>query len=249
MKRQQPRNRKKKNDCRCDACRSGVPQTPAALRAWARLRGGTTKTPRHLGRIARHLERYSAPYDLAHVADAKDQAPVHVLEVPPSADRPVKLLVTAGMSDLPMIPPPGAGIDLSWAELMIGLPPDWPLDPASRGQERYAWPLRFLVELARYPHRVDQWLWYHHTFAYGDDDAPFPGTRFSGVLFHVTAMFPQEFWCLDVGRGRQVHFLSVVPLYPEELSYCRCRGAHALLDLFEECGVPEVVDPGRPSVC
>ena len=219
------------------------------MRAWVKAQGGSLDSPRHLTKIAKHVEAYADPYSFAHVAASLDLPPIHILEVPPSASRLVTILITAGMSNLPMIPPPGAGMDLAWAEVMLCLPPDWPLDRKSLRNKRNAWPLRLLKDVARYPHEYDKWVWYHHTFAYGDEERPFPGTRFGGVLFHVTGILPEEFWCLPVGRGREVHFLSVVPLYPDEVSFCRARGAHALLDLFEDAGgVPEVVNPNRPSV-
>jgi len=241
-----------KKESRCDTCRAGVPKTAEALREYVRSHGGSLEAPRHLGKIVKHVERFAGPYCFATVNSSPGSIPIHVLEVPPTPDRPFKILITAGMSDLPMIPPPGAGIDLAWAELMICLPADWPLDRKAIGKKRHSWPHRLLFDLARYPHRHDQWLWYHHTFAYGGEPIA-PGTRFDSVLFHITDILPEEFWCLDVGKGRQIHFLSLVPLFPKELSYCRKYGAHALIDLFMEqsggTGLPEVVDPARPNVC
>ena len=238
-----------KRDCRCDACRAGVPRTPEAIREYVRSQGGIVEAPKHLGKIAKHIERYAGPHGHAMINSSPGSIPIHVLEVPPTRDRPVRILVTAGLSDLPMIPAPGAGMDLAWAELMICLPADWPLGRRTIGKKRHSWPHRLLLHLARYPHRYDQWIWYHHTFTHGDDEPFAPGTRFDSVLFHITEILPKEFWCLDVGRGRVIHFLSLVPLYPEELVYCRKFGAHALIDLFEDVGVPEVVSPGRPNVC
>jgi len=247
-----------KKDNRCDFCRAGVPKTAEALREYVRSRGGSIEAPQHLMKIAKHIERFAGPYSHAMINSSPGSIPIHVLEVPPTPDRPFKILITAGMSDLPMIPPPGTGIDLAWAELMICLPADWPLRTMQRrggrratGSKRQSWPHRLLFELARYPHRYDQWIWYHHTFGCGDEPIA-PGTRFDSVLFHVTDILPQEFWCLDVGKGRQIHFLSLIPLYPEELGYCRTYGAHALIDLFQEqsggTGLPELVEPDRPKV-
>src|SRR5262245_43817865 len=68
----------------------------------------------HLGKVAGVFHELS---DLVHVD-------VHM--VGPTQGRPYQYLVTSGMSDLPMAVPEGAE-EWRYAELVVKLPPDWPL--------------------------------------------------------------------------------------------------------------------------
>ena len=238
-----------KRDCRCDLCRAGVPQDSATIMAYLRSRGLRTEPPRHGREIAAHVRRHVAPYELALAPQSKDDPPLDVLIVPPSKARPFKLLVTAGMSNLPMRPPPGSGIDLAWAELAICLPPDWRLTRRALQSDRLFWPVKLLIEIVRYSHVARTWIWFHQTYGYGPPHALGEGVRFESVFFGSTVLLPEEFLRLDVGGGKQIHFLSLYPLYPEEFEHCSKNGAHSLIDRLEANGVTDLVDPRRASVC
>lgn len=55
-----------------------------------------------------------------------------------------------------------------YAELVISLPPFWPLDEQSWRDERHYWPVRLLKTLGRLPHEYDTWLGVGHTIPNGD---------------------------------------------------------------------------------
>ena len=49
--------------------------------------------------------------------------------------------------------------------------------------------------------------------------------------------------------GREIRFLDVCPLYPDELAMARAGGSKPLLEAFAARGIdPGVVDLVRPSV-
>ncbi len=48
--------------------------------------------------------------------------------------------------------------------------------------------------------------------------------------------------------GRLINFLTIIPLYADELQFALDKGFNALLDMFEEEYVTELLDPSRPSV-
>jgi len=71
---------------------------------------------------------------------------VHV--IPPGGDRPWITLVTSGMSERPMHVPDGLE-DHAFAELVLALPPDWPLDEGEvSGGGGRTWPADLLRSLA-----------------------------------------------------------------------------------------------------
>ena len=103
---------------------------------------------------------------------------VDVLVVGPHEERPYHTLVTCGMSERPMrVPiegPEDLGLipELRYAELMLCLPPDWSLDPATFTDESNYWPIRWLKRLARLPHQHGSWLSIGHTIPNGDPPHP-----------------------------------------------------------------------------
>jgi hypothetical protein len=60
--------------------------------------------------------------------------------------------------------------------------------------------------------------------------------------------FPKEKWKMAAHDGRLISFLSIIPLYSGELRFALDKGFNALLDLFDEAGVNELLDPTRPSL-
>ncbi len=96
---------------------------------------------------------------------------VDVHHCPPGPERPYHILVTTGMSDRAMITPEGCE-DFSHCELLLALPPEWPLEQKAFENERNFWPIRHLKQTARFPHVVETWLWYSHTVGNGNELTP-----------------------------------------------------------------------------
>ena len=191
----------------------------------------------HLGSPARVWHQIVSPH--VHVD-------VHIVE--PAESRPWYTLVTSGMSELPMAAPEGKE-DCRFAELVIGLPPDWPLDDeASFRKERWYWPLRLLQDLAALPHEFDTWLWLGHTVPNGDPPAPYArGTKLCGVMLVPPLLVPDGFDTLRVGE-RQISFLAPLPLHADELQLKLDEGSDALVELLDQAELDEVVEADRPSV-
>ena len=182
---------------------------------------------------------------------------VHV--VPPGDVIDAWVLVTSGMAERPMSPPPEVlkgGNDCRWAELVTILPPDWPLFADAKtlrftgGEggppDEHYWPLGWMKFLARFPHEYGAWFWHGHTIPNGPESEPFPGTRFVGSLLGPPVGLPESFQTMQVG-DRPVEMLAVWPLYPEEMDLKLEKGTEALVERFEEMGITPLVDPSRPS--
>jgi hypothetical protein len=168
--------------------------------------------------------------------------------VPSSRRRPFEVLVTSGMSALPMMLPAEVG-GLAWAEVVALLPAGWPVDEAL-DDERHGWPIRLLETLARHPHEYGTWLGYGHTLCeVGDPPDPYaPGTALNSVILLPPVSLPPAFSHLDAPGGRTIHFMAAVPLYWEELQLALDHGCGALLDRFVACHVTDVIDPQRRNV-
>ncbi|MCA8997715.1 MAG: suppressor of fused domain protein [Planctomycetaceae bacterium] len=192
----------------------------------------------HLGPVAGVLHEIVS--DLVHID-------IHVVE--PTEENPVYRLVTSGMSEAPMNVPEGAE-DFRFAELMVTLPGDWPMEQSDWEDEANYWPLRWLKMLARFPHEYDTWLGYGHTIPNGDPPEPFDETtKLCCALLLVSPTVPDEFLTLEVSPEKAIHFYSFIPLYEEEVRFKLDKGVDDLTDRFDKHGIDDMINPQRKNVC
>lgn len=202
----------------------------------------------NIDRISDHIEAHIGPVanvfhemisDLVHID-------IHVVE--PSPERNCYTLVTSGMSDRAMKVREGCE-DFKFSELMISLPPDWPMTQASWEDEANYWPIHMLKFLARFPHVYETWLWSMHTIPNGDPPAPFaPNTQMTGVILLPPVMLPPSFWELVISPEKTIHFHALIPLHSDEMDLKLKSGAEALFEGFKKYSVTEILDPRRASV-
>jgi hypothetical protein len=158
-------------------------------------------------------------------------------------------LITAGMSAKPMLTPPGSE-DWRYAELVMCLPPDWPMFGDAFKQDENFWPIRWLKKLARLPHDYDTWLCALHTVPNGEDPQPFArNTELCCALILLPELFGEEFPNLRVNDEKTIHFLSFVPIYKDEMELKLNHGGNTLVDHLDALGVTELLDVRRPSAC
>ena len=207
----------------------------------------------NIEQISKHIERHCGPVDGVMHELVSDLVHIDIHTVKPTQERPYHTLITSGMSDRPMITPQGAPEEVArcqFAELMLCLPPQWPLDQESWKNPRHYWPIYLLKMLARFPHEFQTWLWWGHTMPNGDPaEAYADNTRLCCALLLSPLRFDREFSQLEVSPEKTIHFLSIVPLYQEEIDFKLNKGAEALCELFDKHQVTELLDVKRVNVC
>jgi hypothetical protein len=178
--------------------------------------------------------------DLVHID-------VHV--IPPTESRNFTTLVTSGMSDLPMAAPERAP-QCRFAELLLHLPPDWPVSDAAFEDEQFYWPVRLLKSLARFPHEYDTWLWWGHTLPNGDPAEPYePSFPFSCALIKESWVYSAESATLMCSPEKTVQFFAVAPLFQDEMELKLRKGTETLLKRWSKRRIiPELVTPKRQNV-
>jgi hypothetical protein len=203
----------------------------------------------NIERISRHIEEHVGPVAGVFHEIVSDLVHIDLHVVNPSPERNYYTLITSGMSDRPMSPPPGAE-EHRFAELMICLPPDWPLAYKDFEDESNYWPIRWLKILARLPHEYQTWLFTSHTVPNGDPAEPFAeNTEMCCALLLDPVLFDDEFRVLEIDKKKTVHFLALVPLYVEEME-CKLReGYDVLIRRLDEAGVNELLNVRRKNAC
>jgi tetratricopeptide (TPR) repeat protein len=219
--------------------------------------------------IEEHIERYIGK--IGNVLHDRSDFEVHIdiFIVPPTKERNNYLLITSGMSEKPMHAPPDSwkwwGLDfermnvaekdraifeLRFAELMIKLPPDWPMPEGKIEKNNYSWPFEELLHLIEYVHKNKEWFWVNHTMRGQRNDAFSENTELTGWLFTFSmGDIPQEFNTLKINKHKAIYFLQLVPLYYEEIQYAMDHGTEALINIFREYRMPDYVDIKRKNVC
>lgn len=204
--------------------------------------------------IGEHVTKHIGPVTNVFHEVRSDFICLDVLVVGPSEHRPYNTLVTCGMSDRPMRVPLedpddlGRIPELRLAELLLCLPPDWPLTPDAFRDEANYWPVRWLKKLARLPHQMGGWLGVGHTVPNGDPPRPLaPGVGFAGWLVDEPVSFPPVLRKLRLA-DRVVNFYALVPLYPEEMDLKVRKGGAALGQMLDGAKVSELIDVNRRNV-
>lgn len=232
---------------------TGEERTPSGQRIIRHAERDRPRTPpdvhdSSVEEIVKHIEKHLGPIENVFHEIVSDLVHVDVHCVPPRPDCPWITLVTTGMSDRPMNVPPEAEA-FRYAELLINLPPDWPLTMEALKDDNNYWPIRWLKYLARFPHEYDTWLGYGHTVANGNPPEPFASrVPFSGMLLELPLSAGTEFGRLEIGKEKVIFFFALVPLYADEMNLKLKRGVEHLENLFEKHKVRDVVDVSRPNV-
>jgi hypothetical protein len=201
-----------------------------------------------IARIDQHIETHLGKIELVFHEILSDVVHLDVHWVKPTKERNFHILVTSGMSDLPMTVPKGAE-DFRYTELMIGLPRGWAIGDAAFRDERNYWPVRLLKYLARMPHIYKTWLGWGHTVPNGDPPEPFiPGSGLACALIVPPRTTPESFERLELDAEKTIRFQAVVPIYREEMNLKLKKGLDSLLARFDKYHVSEVLDPNRRNV-
>lgn len=207
------------------------------------------ESAKDLSAIDSHIARYWGNVDEVFHEIASDYVHIDIHLVRATANRPYHVLITSGMSDRPMKVPEGSE-ECGYSELVMALPATWPVDYASFTDEKVYWPFRILKQVARFPHLHQTWLWYRHTFANSEPpEAYADDTSFCASILSLPMLCSQEGVRLRISPEKEIQFLSLVPIYYEELKFAWESGSDALFERLDEINLNELVDKGRKNTC
>lgn len=204
--------------------------------------------------VLSHVEKCFGPvHNVLH--EFSSEQPIDVFIFKATEEMPYHVLVTSGMSDLPMHIPENADVPL-YIELMVVLPSDWQLPKPyeiigdnKQSKRDWQWPLHLLRDLARFPQSYHTWLGFGHTIPNGDPAIPFSNdTMLCGTIILPSCYMPMEFRELSVNENKTIHFFSVVPLYQEEMALKMEHGTDALLTLFNQNDINDLLVVDRVNV-
>lgn len=193
-----------------------------------------------------HIDQFFDFDDVIVWKDKRDdELRVDIYHIKPSEERDFHILITSGMSKLPMNVPANAD-DFKYGELLAMLPADWDLSQEGLKNSNNYWPVLWLKNLARIPQQYNSWLCYGHSIPNGDPSKPIADTDFQGVVIMDSTTLPEDFLEVKVGDDT-LYLYTVIPVYAEEMQYKIEHGVKALSQKMEEANIPDWIIPFRPS--
>jgi len=201
----------------------------------------------HIDLISNHIEEMIGPTSYVFQEIIADTVHIDIHHVAATKERPYHVLVTSGMSDLPMHLPTHLDTP-KHLELMIVLPEYWKISADDFKLETWYWPIRQLKFLARFPHKYNSWLGWGHTIPNNEPAEPFAdNTQLSSVMLMPSMYAPSSFHQLEINHETTIHFLSLMPLFKQELDYKLRHGPTKLLDKFKHYNIDDMITPNRKS--
>jgi|GEM_PF-89211 len=209
------------------------------------------QVPQHFGKnleeIQAHIERYIGKVDGVFYEIISDLVHLDVLLSQATDERPYHVLITSGCSDLPMNVSAGYE-EFRRAELLMVLPPDWPLGLEAFKDPNKYWPVYWLKMIGQLPHEFQTWIGYGHTIPNEDPPEKIENTDFVGVVLRYPELVDAEFFQLTTRSGNLISFYQLFPLYQEEMDLKLKRGLEELEERFQQREVGFVLDTSRVNV-
>lgn len=215
---------------------------------YLRLKGA--KTPEELGigdgssELVAHLETYLGHTKTLTLQETIPCNPPITIHRATNRDLDDMLLVTEGMSSLPMKSSDGK---THYVELVMKLPPKWPLTDKGLKKSKNFWPIDWLCRAAIYPHQKGLlWNFEYTVIANGDPPQPFDAdTQLCCLLLMHD---PDGTICsMERSDGTVVEFYFVVPIYAEERDLLESEGLDELETRFSDHWI-DTLDPHRVNV-
>lgn len=191
-----------------------------------------------LDRMVRHIGIHFGTVSALLLSDPThegEEGCIDLCYVGPGQAHDFHTFVTAGMSNARMAVPTGQAGGVEYAELLLHLPKSWPVGPEALRDPELRWPLGYLKQLARWPHRTACQFSWNMLVPNGSPPLPFsPQTDLCGFWLVPPYGAPEAFATLEASPGFTIQVLCLVPLYREEMEIFTQQGSDRFLDLLQE---------------
>ena len=131
-------------------------------------------------------------------------------------------------------------------ELYFCLPSYWEWEDLDN--PRTNWVFHWIQRLAKYVVEKETWFAHGHTMPCGAEKLPLsPTMKQNFFLLSDPLLLEREMGELKLG-DKTVHFLSIIPIFKNEMEYKQSRGTFKFMQKLENKGVTEKLDDFRYSV-
>ncbi len=196
--------------------------------------------------ILNHVEKYfgKVTNTLSEIIPgSKVAVNLHII---PNSSNNFITIVTTGMSDYPMDDSTEA-FEERFAELIIKLPINWPIDKNDMKDMNNYWPLGWIRKIAHIPHMYDGWLGTDVIIPNGEPPQSFSSnTKLSCLMICKPRESGLERFMST--QGNIINFYTLMPIYEEERNIALEKGCEYLITKLNERGITDVLDVTRENV-
>lgn len=158
---------------------------------------------------------------------------------------PVTVVMTCGLSDYRM-PVMEKWKGREFNEIFFCLPSYWELDDLTN--EHFNWVYEWLYKLERFVREKETWFGPGHTIPTGNPPKALSPTMKQEYFIFLDPIFLEEH-LQPVSSGEKVtYFLSIVPIFPDELDYKIGKGTYKLIQKFRHRNFDERLDDYRVTM-
>lgn len=156
-----------------------------------------------------------------------------------------RILMTSGLSECKMkVHDRHQGEE--YVELYFLLPPYWKEEDLSKSQNE--WVFTCLLNIKNHIQQKNTWFGHGHTFSFTDLETPlFKSTKETHFIVSDPIALDDYLKPLSV-NDKTIHFLSIIPVFKNELHYKEARGTFKMFEKFQQYRVTEKMDGYRETV-
>jgi len=156
----------------------------------------------------------------------------------------VKLLITDGLSGYNM-PVPGKLKGREFNELVFCLPSYWEIENIDN--ERFNWVFTWLSKLSKYVVEHNTWFGPGHTIPCGNPFQAISSSMKSNHFLLSDPIFLEDELDPILLEDKLVHFLTITPVFEDEMDYKQGKGTFKLMTKLKNQGVTEKLDDFRAT--
>ena len=197
--------------------------------------------------VIAHIEKYFGKINNFLHDDSCSECPLDIAVIAPRKEHNYYTLITANMSNHEVLESDDIDGNTCHQELLINLPPDWKLGLSDWTEEKWCWPIRLIMSLARQCIRHRTCISWGKTMELGGDNTFSEDTKLCAIVLLSPSIFgDRSSTCKTQGAG-SVEFYQVIPLYREELQFIQDKDID---EFFEICpdNALETINPLRLNV-
>lgn len=188
------------------------------------------------------IDRFGA-HRVTSIPVKDDEVPLLLLNL--ESRTRITVVVTNGLSDYKM-PVPEKYAGREYNELYFCLPDYWDLKDESN--PRMNWIFPWIQRLANHAIQKNTWFGPGHTMPCGKEMTSLSETMLQNhFLLSEPILLERELSPLQVNE-KAIHFLAIVPIFPDEMDYKQGKGTFKLLQKLHQHGVSELLDDFRSTV-
>lgn len=197
----------------------------------------------YLCNVKEELEKRFGAHRVMDVPTSESEMPLIMLDL--ELRSPVSVLMTNGLSEYKM-PVPEKVAGREYNELFFCLPSYWEWEDMDNPQTN--WVFKWIQRLSKYVIEKETWFGHGHTMPCGANMEPLSLTMKQNHFFLTDPiLLENELTPVRVG-DHEVHFLGILPIFPDEMDYKQGKGTFKLMQKFRNKGVTEELDDFRATV-